>query len=166
MNGNPYTVLFLCTGNSARSLMAEALLNVLGQGRFRAYSAGSHPTGTVNPLTLEPVKTIGYPLDALRSKSWEEFAQPGAPPMDFIITVCDAAAGEACPIWLGRPITAHWGVPHPAAVQGTEAEKRRAFEQVFARIRARIMLLVSLRLDDGDPRRIQHDITRLGETPA
>lgn len=132
------SVLFLCTGNSARSIMAEALLNARGAGRYRAYSAGSHPTGKVNPFAVELVAKLGNPTQALRSKAWDEFAAAGAPTMDLIITVCDSAAGEVCPIWPGKPATAHWGFPDPAAVQGDDAEKRAAFRRVFDAIDARL----------------------------
>jgi arsenate reductase len=142
--GGRFDVLFLCTGNSARSIMAEALLNEMGKGRFRAWSAGSHPNGRVNPFALEMLRSAGLPTADLRSKSWGEFATPDAPRMDFIITVCDNAAGEACPIWPGRPVTAHWGVEDPAAIQGTEEEKRAAFRDAAAILRRRIQLLVAL----------------------
>ena len=144
MSAPVYNVLFLCTGNSARSILAEALLNTLGRGRFRAHSAGSHPAGRVQPLALELAQEIGYDLGRLRSKSWDEFATPRAPRMDFILTVCDAAAGEACPLWPGHPATAHWGVPDPAAVQGDEVTRRAAFRAVFMALRQRIELLVAL----------------------
>lgn len=136
-------VLFLCTGNSARSIMAEALLNVHGKGRCRAFSAGSHPTGTVNPFAIELVAKLGHPTQALRSKAWDEFAAPGAPPMDLIITVCDSAAGEVCPIWPGKPTTAHWGFPDPAAVRGDNAEKRKAFHDTYLQIERRIHLFLA-----------------------
>jgi arsenate reductase len=150
MSDKPYNVLVLCTGNSARSIMAEALLNTLGMGRIRAYSAGSHPTGKVNPFAIEEVEGLGYPLKNLRSKSWDEFARPDAPKMDFVITVCDIAAGEVCPVWPGKPLTAHWGFEDPAAVQGTDEEKRRAFRKVFHEIRARVASFVNLPLRSVD----------------
>jgi arsenate reductase len=144
MDGKAYSVLFLCTGNSARSIMAEVMLNALGAGRFRAHSAGSHPAGRVNPFSIETLREFGLPIGGLRSKNWEEFALPEAPPIDFVITVCDQAAGEACPIWPGRPITAHWGVDDPAAVEGTDDEKRAAFRQAALILRRRIELLLQL----------------------
>jgi arsenate reductase len=137
-------VLFLCTGNSARSIMAEALLGVLGKGRFVSHSAGSQPTGSVQPLAAELATKLGYPAEKLRSKSWDEYAAPGAPKMDFVITVCDNAAGEVCPIWPGQPIAAHWGVPDPAAVTGSEAVRRAAFRDAFVLLRRRVELLLAL----------------------
>lgn len=142
--GRPYHVLFLCTGNSARSILAEALLNTLGQGRFQAFSAGSYPVGRVHPLAIELCQAMGYDTARLRSKSWDEFATPGAPPLDLIITVCDNAAGEVCPLWPGRPLAAHWGFPDPAAVQGSEAERRQAFASVCNAIHHRIETFLSL----------------------
>jgi arsenate reductase (thioredoxin) len=136
MSAKPYNVLFLCTGNSARSIMAEALLNTIGKGRFRAYSAGSHPTGKVNPFALEQLKGLSYRLEILRRKSWDEFAQPDAPKMDVIITICDSTAGEVCPVWPGQPMSAHWPFADPAAVEGTDEEKRRAFKKAFMEIKA------------------------------
>jgi protein-tyrosine-phosphatase len=137
-------VLFLCTGNSARSIFAEAFLNSAGRGRFRAFSAGSHPTGKVNPLALELLEKKGISTAGLRSKSWDEYAQPGAPEMHFVFTVCDNAAGEICPIWPGRPVTAYWGVPDPAAVQGTDEEKREAFLEAFTQLSERIRLFIEM----------------------
>lgn len=145
-----YNALFLCTGNSARSIMAEALLNVLGHGRFRAYSAGSRPSGQVQPLAAELATRLGYAPENLRSKSWDEFAGSDAPHMDFIITVCDNAAGEACPYWPGHPALAHWGVPDPAAVEGDEDTRRRAFTAAFATLRHRVELLAALPLEKLD----------------
>ncbi len=142
-----FNVLFLCTHNSARSIMAEALLNTIGRARFQAFSAGSAPSGRVNPFAIEIAKTLGYLTENIRSKSWDEFAKPGAPHMDIIITVCDNAAGEVCPFWPGHPATAHWGFPDPAGVEGSDDEKRRAFNQVFQTIRRRIDLLASLPLE-------------------
>ncbi|MGD9867506.1 MAG: arsenate reductase ArsC [Hyphomicrobiales bacterium] len=139
-------VLFLCTGNSARSVLAECVLNREGRGRFRGYSAGSHPQGKVNPYALDLLARENYDVSGLRSKSWDEFAAPGAPEMDFVFTVCDNAAGEVCPIWPGQPMTAHWGLPDPAAVEGTEAEKRLAFADTMRMLRQRISVFVSLPL--------------------
>ncbi len=139
-----YNVLFLCTGNSARSILAEATLNHLGKGRFRAFSAGSHPSGTVNPLVLEYLRGEGLNVAGVRSKSWEEFAAPGAPAMDFVITVCDDAAGETCPVWPGRPVTAHWGVEDPARHMHDPARARKVIEEAARVLRHRILLLVSL----------------------
>jgi arsenate reductase len=144
MTDKTFNVLFLCTGNSARSIMAEALLNALGGERFRAFSAGSRPTGTVNPFALKRLTKEGIAAGTARSKSWQEFARPGAPPLDFVITVCDNAAGEVCPAWPGQPITAHWGVPDPAASPGSENEKRLAFAKAFAILHRRISLFASL----------------------
>lgn len=144
MTKEPYNVLFLCTANSARSVLAEVLLNHYGRGRFKAFSAGSHPGGQVNPLAIKTLQDAGLDTSGLRSKSWDEFSVPGAPHMDFILTVCDNAAGEVCPIWPGRPITAHWGVADPAAVQGTDAERMRAFVDAAAILRRRIEYLVAL----------------------
>jgi arsenate reductase len=139
-----YNVLFLCTGNSARSILAEALLNVLGAGRFRAFSAGSHPAGRVQPIAAELAQSLGYPRDALRSKSWDAFAEAGAPAMDMIVTVCDNAASESCPVWPGHPAVAHWGVADPAAVNGSEEVRRQAYLDAMALLRRRVELLVAL----------------------
>lgn len=145
--GQGLNVLFLCTGNSARSILAEAYLNSAGSGRFRAYSAGSHPAGKVNPFAIDLLQKNRIPVDGLRSKSWDEFAVPGAPRLNFVFTVCDNAAGEACPLWPGQPITAHWGVADPAAVQGSDDEKRRAFLAAFAQLSTRIRLFLNLPLE-------------------
>lgn len=162
--GRTYNVLFLCTGNSARSIMAEALLNHLGRGRFRAISAGSHPRGTVNPYAIELLRKSGFPVDHLRSKSWDEFGVAGAPQLDFVFTVCDNAAGEVCPVWPGQPITAHWGVEDPAAVQGADEIKRRAFHEVFRILGNRIRLLVSLRLEALDRISLNSALRDIGRT--
>ena len=159
-----YNVLMLCTGNSARSIIAEALINTMGQGRFRGYSAGSHPNGKVNPFAIDKARSINYPLDNLRSKSWDEFAQPDAPKMDFIITVCDNAAGEVCPVWPGQPISAHWGFEDPAAVEGTDDEKRRAFDIAFRQIMSRVRLFVNLPLKMLDQTAIKRELVNIGKT--
>jgi protein-tyrosine-phosphatase len=161
--GKIYTALFLCTGNSARSIMAEALLNAMGRGRFRAYSAGSHPKGKVHPLAIELIEQHGLPAGNLRSKKWDESAQPGAPHMDFVFTVCDNAAGEACPVWPGRPVTAHWGIPDPAAVGGSDQEKRRASLDAFTQLRARISLLLDLPLSCLDQQSLQKRLVDIGK---
>lgn len=164
MSDKTFNVLILCTGNSARSIMAEAIINTMGKGRFRAYSAGSHPTGTVNPFAIEQIASTGYPTDKLRSKSWEEFATPDAPPMDFILTVCDNAAGEVCPVWPGQPISAHWGFEDPAAVEGSDAVKRAAFDKVFSQILTRVQLFVNLPLSMLDTAAIKRDLQKIGDT--
>ena len=163
MPGKTYNVLFLCTGNSARSILAEALMNRLGKGRFKAYSAGSHPTGKVNPLALETLATAQLPIDGYRSKAWDEFATPGAPAMDFIITVCDNAAGEVCPVWPGKPATAHWGVADPAAVEGTEAQKRAAFRDAATILRRRIELLAALPIEKLDELSLRTRLREIGK---
>jgi arsenate reductase len=145
-----FNVLFLCTGNSARSILGEAILNHLGQGRFQAYSAGSHPAGQVNPLAIEELRRMGLSTEAYRSKSWDEFAAPGAPRMDFVFTVCDSAAKETCPVWPGHPVTAHWGVEDPAAVTGSEEQRRQAFRAAALVMWRRIELFLSLPLDKLD----------------
>jgi len=141
-----YNVLFLCTGNSARSILAEAILAHRGAGRFRSFSAGSHPNGRVNPFALALLERLGWPTDGYRSKSWDEFAVPGAPPLHFVFTVCDNAAGEVCPVWPGQPVTAHWGIPDPAAVEGTEMQKTEAFREAFRVLDRRVELFTSLPL--------------------
>lgn len=166
MTDKTFNVLFLCTGNSARSIMAEALVTTMGHGRFQGFSAGSKPGGKVNPFAIEQVKKTGYPVDNLRSKSWDEFAAPGAPHMDFIITVCDNAAGEVCPVWPGHPATAHWGFEDPAAVEGSDEEKRAAFEKIFKQIMARMNAFVSLPLHMLEKHAIQQEIKRIGDTPV
>ena len=157
-----YNVLFICTGNSARSIMAEAILNHLGRGRFKTYSAGSHPRGTVHPMTLELLASQHYGLEGLRSKSWSEFAQAGAPAMDFIFTVCDQAAGETCPVWPGQPISAHWGFADPAAVTGDSEKQLKAFTTAEFQIANRIRLLLSLPLDKIDRLSLQRALRELG----
>ncbi|MFP3565637.1 arsenate reductase ArsC [Paraburkholderia sp. SIMBA_030] len=165
MNDKVYNVLFLCTGNSARSVLAEAQLNFLGGGRFKAYSAGSHPKPEVNPFTLELLTRMKLPTEGLRTKSWDEFAAPDAPAMDFVFTVCDQAAAEQCPVWPGQPITAHWGVPDPAAVQGSDEDKRRAFKDAAASLRKRIELLKSLPMASLERLALQKEVTAIGKTP-
>jgi arsenate reductase (thioredoxin) len=156
-----YNVLFLCTGNSSRSIIAESVLNRLGAGRFRTYSAGSFPKGAVHPYTLELLERHDYPTDNLRSKSWDEFAGPDAPRLDFVFTVCDAAAGEACPVWPGQPITANWPFPDPAAVVGTEDERRRAFAETLRMLTNRIRLFVSLPIESLDRLSIENHLRDL-----
>jgi arsenate reductase len=157
-----YNVLFLCTGNSARSIMAEALLNYWGRGRFRAYSAGSHPKGKVHPLAIEALDRSHLPTEGLRSKSWNEFAAPDAPPLHFVFTVCGNAAKEQCPYWSGQPMTAHWGVDDPAAFEGGEDEKRRAFDRALRELDARIKLFTSLRLESLDKLALQKQLDDIG----
>ncbi len=159
-----YNVLFLCTGNSARSIMAEAVLNHRGKGMFTAQSAGSHPTGTPRPEALEQLESAGIATDGLRSKSWDEFAMPGAPHLDFVFTVCDSAAKEACPYWPGHPMTAHWGIPDPAAVKGTAEEISRAFRDAFVLLDRRIRLFLSLPLPTLGQLAIQKEIERIGQS--
>lgn len=159
-----YNVLILCTGNSARSIMAEVLLNALGEGRFRAYSAGSHPAGAVNPFALELLDAHRMNTRGLRSKNWDEFARPGAPEIDVVITVCDNAAGEVCPVWPGRPVTAHWGIPDPAAASGGDAGKRKAFVAAYAQLANRLSLFASLPLDTLDRQSLQKRLDEIGRT--
>ena len=161
MDHRTYNVLFLCTGNSARSILAEATLNAIGGERFRAYSAGSQPKGTVNPYALQLLESHRIATDSLRSKSWDEYAQPGAPRMDLIITVCDNAAGEMCPVWPGQPVSAHWGVEDPAAVAGTDEDRRRAFLSAYGLLRRRIELLVNLPLASLDRLAIQRNLEKI-----
>jgi arsenate reductase (thioredoxin) len=158
----PCTVLFLCTGNSARSILAEAYLNARAQGRFEAVSAGSHPAGKVNPFALELLAAERIDTTGLRSKSWEEFAAPGAPDIDIVFTVCDAAAGEVCPVWPGRPVSVHWGVADPAAERGSEADKRAAFRSAFAQLSARIDALLALPIGELERPALKQALDRIG----
>jgi arsenate reductase len=162
----PLNVLFLCTGNSARSILAEAFLNSAGAGRFRAYSAGSQPAGRVNPFALELLAKNRVGSEGLRSKSWDEFARPGAPQMHFVFTVCDNAAGETCPFWPGQPVTAHWGVPDPAAAQGTDEEKRRAFLAAFTQLSTRIRLFLNLPFEKLERAALKAKLEEIGKSPA
>ncbi len=162
MSDQIYNVLFLCTGNSARSILAEAILARAGQGRFRAFSAGSQPKGEVHPYALDLLKHLNHDTGFARSKNWEEFAAPGAPVMDFVFTVCDNAAAETCPVWPGQPMTAHWGVPDPAAVEGTEAEKRLAFADAYRMLNNRISIFVSLPLRSLDRLTLQGRLREIG----
>jgi len=166
VTGKTHNVLFLCTGNSARSILAEALLDHWGRGRFRAYSAGSFPKGAVHPLALDLLAKSKLSTSGLRSKSWNEFAKPGAPEMDFVFTVCDQAASEVCPIWPGNPVTAHWGVPDPAAVEGTESEKNRAFRIAYEALETRIKVFTSLRLEALDRLAITREVDEIGRDGA
>jgi arsenate reductase len=164
VNAKAYNVLFLCTGNSARSIVAEALLEHWGRGRFKGYSAGSFPRGAVHPLALELLEKLQLPTRRLRSKSWNEFAQPGAPMMDFVFTVCDQAAGEICPVWPGNPMSAHWGVPDPAAVQGTGAEQRTAFREAYVLLECRIKLFAALPIEKLDRLAIKRSVDEIGRS--
>jgi arsenate reductase len=165
MGGKTRNVLFLCTANSARSILAESLLNHWGQGRFRAYSAGSFPSGTVNPLALQLLVQLDLPTDGLRSKSWDEFARPEAQLIDFVITVCDNAAGETCPVWPGQPVTAHWGIPDPAAVAGTEAQRMGAFRQALHSLERRIKALVALPIESLDRPALRQALAAIAQSP-
>lgn len=162
MSEKPYNVLFLCTGNSARSILAEAILNRVGQGRFKAYSAGSQPKGEVHPYALDLLKSLNHDTGFARSKSWEEFAAPGAPEMNFVFTVCDNAANESCPVWPGQPMTAHWGVPDPAAAEGTEAERRLAFADAYRMLNNRISIFTSLPINMVDTLALQRRLDEIG----
>ena len=163
MTGRVYTVLFLCTHNSARSIMAEVIMNDLGRGKFKGYSAGSHPASAPNPFALETLRRLHFPTDGLHSKNWEEFAKPDALAMDFVVTVCDNAAGEVCPVWPGRPISAHWGVEDPSLFQGTDEAKRREFARVASMIRRRIELFVSLPLEKLDRLKLEKTVRNIGK---
>lgn len=166
MSDRALNVLFICTANSARSIMAEAILNHLGAGRYGAFSAGSQPSGKVNPLALQQLQRSGVAIENLRSKNWDEFAAPGAPAMDFVLTVCDNAAGEVCPYWPGQPLSAHWGVPDPAAVQGTDEEKQQAFSEAFIALHRRITLFLSLPFGKLDKLSLQNELRRIGTEQA
>jgi len=161
-----YNALFLCTGNSARSIFGEVLINSWGAGRFRGYSAGSHPRGEVNPLTLELLRQLRLPTDGLRSKDWDEFARPGAPHMDFVFTVCDHAAAEVCPVWPGQPMTAHWGIPDPAAAEGDDAQRMLAFREAFRALEHRIKLLVNLPIASLEKFQLQKKLEEIGQESA
>jgi protein-tyrosine-phosphatase len=161
-----YNVLFLCTGNSARSIFGEVLVNSWGARRFRGYSAGSHPRGQVNPLTLELLRQLRFPTDGLRSKDWEEYARPGAPHMDFVFTVCDHAAAEVCPVWPGQPMTAHWGIPDPAAAEGDNAQRMLAFREAFRALESRIKLFVNLPIASLEKFQLQKKLDEIGQGSA
>ncbi len=165
MMAKVYNVLFLCTGNSARSILAESIINKLGQGKFRGFSAGSFPKGQVHPLALDLLRHLDFPTGGLRSKSWDEFARPDSPHLDFVFTVCDKAAGEVCPAWPGQPMTAHWGIPDPAAVEGTDVEKSFAFREAFRLMETRIKLFLSLPLASIDRMRLKERLDAIGKEP-
>ncbi|MCX7316449.1 MAG: arsenate reductase ArsC [Hyphomicrobiales bacterium] len=165
MSDPMYNVLFLCTGNTARSVLAEGILRKLGEGRFRAYSAGSQPKGMVNPFAVKVLGNYDYPTDGYRSKSWDEFSGPEAPVMDFVFTVCDSAAGETCPFWPGQPMTAHWGIPDPAAVEGTDIEKEAAFVTAFKQMRNRIEVFTALPLKSIDAMTLGARLKDIGHLP-
>ena len=166
MSSRPYNVLFLCTGNSARSILAESIMTRLGNGRFVGLSAGSHPKGAVHPLAIDLLKSLDFPTDGLRSKSWDEFSTPNGPHLDFVFTVCDNAAGEVCPFWAGQPMTAHWGIADPAAVEGSEAEKKDAFLQAFEAMEDRIKRFLSLPIASIDKMRLREKLKEIGERGA
>jgi protein-tyrosine-phosphatase len=159
-----YNVLFLCTGNSARSILAESLLNHWGQGKFRAFSAGSFPKGQVHPMAIDLLKRMNLPADGFRSKSWDEFASPGAPTIDFIFTVCDNAAGEVCPVWPGKPMTAHWGIADPAAAEGSDADKAFAFRKALKELETRIKLFINLPIESLDGMTLQATLADIGKS--
>jgi arsenate reductase len=160
-----YNVLFLCTGNSARSILAESLVNHWGRGKFHGFSAGSFPRGTVHPMAMDLLQRMNLPTEGLRTKSWDEFAVPGAPTIDFIFTVCDNAAGETCPVWPGQPMTAHWGIADPAAVEGTDAEKALAFRKAFKELETKIRLFACLPIASLDQMKLQESIRAIGREP-
>lgn len=162
MADRTYNVLFLCTGNSARSILAESLLKKDGAGRFNAFSAGSHPKGEVNPFALKVLESFDYPAEGFSSKPWEVFAEPGVPPMNFVFTVCDDAAGEACPVWPGQPITAHWGIPDPARIEGTDTEKQAAFIEAFEQLKSRISAFLSLPIASLDEMALGNRLREIG----
>ena len=166
MTEKTYNALFLCTGNSARSILAEALIDHWGKGRFKGYSAGSFPRGSVHPLAIELLERLHLRTTGLRSKSWDEFARPGAPAMDFVFTVCDRAAGEPCPVWPGNPVSTHWGVPDPAAVQGSETEQGNAFREAFRALEDRIKLFAALPLDKLDRMAIKREVDAIGHASS
>jgi arsenate reductase len=166
MNDRVYNVLFLCTGNSARSILAEVILNEMGKGRFRAFSAGSRPAGKVNPFVLELLERQRLSTDGLRSKNWDEFAQPDAPPLDFVFTVCDNAAGEVCPVWPGQPMTAHWGIEDPAAVEGSVEDRQHAVTKAFRSLMHRIGIFLALPLSRLDKLTLQHRLDEIGKQGA
>jgi arsenate reductase len=166
MTGRIYNVLFLCTGNSARSILAEAIINKLGKGKFRGFSAGSHPKGQVHPTALALLRQLEFPTEDLRSKSWDEFAAPNPLHLDFVFTVCDNAAGEVCPYWSGQPMTAHWGIPDPAAVEGSDTDKSFAFREAFRSMETRIKLFLSLPLASIDRMRLKERLDAIGHTPT
>lgn len=164
MSEKSYNALFLCTGNSARSVMAECALDRLGRGRFNAFSAGSHPSGAIHPCTLDLLRRLHYKTDGLRSKSWDEFAAPGAPRMDFVFTVCDSAAGETCPVWPGQPMTAHWGIEDPASVEGSDIQKEAAFVAAFRHLKTRIGLFTALPLKSLDKMALGTKLREIGQS--
>ncbi len=164
MTESKYNLLFLCTGNSARSIIAESLLRFWGRGKFNAYSAGSHPAGQVHPMALDLLRRLNMPTDGLRSKSWDEFAQAGAPHLDFVVTVCDKAAGETCPLWPGQPITSHWGAPDPAAVEGTEVEKNMAFRETLRILDNRIKIFTALPIAGLERLKLKEKMDSIGRS--